>query len=68
MSRGRKAKTNSTSSEWEQIFDKSRGVYFQYLITELGKENKKLSDENANELLEKIRQEKKNLLSKRKSK
>ena len=51
MSRGRKAKKTLTGSEWEQIFNKSQGFYFEYITVQLGRKNTKLSDENASDLL-----------------
>jgi type I restriction enzyme S subunit len=66
MSRGRKSKTISTGSIWEQIFNKSQGFYFQYIITQLARKNKKLSEYGGDNLLEEIKQEKERLVAKKK--
>lgn len=68
MSRGGNIETISNNLTWEEIFNKSQGFYFQYIVTKLGKKNKILSEENASELLKEIRKEKENLISKKKLK
>ncbi|HMS38811.1 MAG TPA: restriction endonuclease subunit S [Pyrinomonadaceae bacterium] len=66
MSRGRKAKTISNGATWEEIFNKSQGFYFQYIIIQLGRKTKCLTNENANDLLEKIKQKKEKLIAEKK--
>lgn len=58
MSRGRKANTLSNSSTWEQIFNQSQGFYLQYIVHQLGRKNRKLSNDDASEFLESISLEK----------
>ncbi|MBS1793149.1 MAG: restriction endonuclease subunit S [Acidobacteria bacterium] len=66
MSRGRKAETISYGSFWEEIFNKSQGFYFQYIVSRLGRNKGRLSDENAIDLLKTLSQEKEPLFKERK--
>ena len=66
MSRGRKPKTILTGSIWEQIFNKSQGFYFQYIIIQLARKNKILAEYGGNNLLEEIKREKGRLVAEKK--
>ncbi len=55
MSRGRKSK--NIAPNWQEIFSKNVGIYFQTIITELGK-SKIIGSENGIDLLTKIKLEK----------
>lgn len=69
MSRGRKQNTMVYSSDWDQIFQKRRGYYFQYIISKLGKnQNKLLSKDNASDILIQIKKEKDELIKDKKIK
>lgn len=68
MSRGRKAKTISNGSTSEENFNKSQGFYFQYIIIQLGRKNRILSEDSADNLLKTIRQEKERLVTDKKLK
>ncbi len=39
MSRGRKSKGNEIGQDWESLYRKNSGIYFNILIKELGKQN-----------------------------
>ncbi|GAB3518457.1 restriction endonuclease subunit S [Emticicia fontis] len=56
MSRGRKANSGNVTQDWQEIFQKNAGAYFQTIIIELGKLNS-FREENAFELLQNIKKE-----------
>ena len=58
MGRGRQPKRNTTTNEWQYIFEKNVGTYFQLIIKELSN-LKNNGAENGLDLLNKIKAEKK---------
>ncbi len=62
MSRGRKPNSKLNNSTLEQVFNKSQGFYFQFIVTRLGKINRTLTDDKALNLLEKINPKKRAII------
>jgi type I restriction enzyme S subunit len=68
MSRGRK-KITTNGLDWEGLFNKSQGVYFQFILSELGKKTDfSITNDTGAELLEKIKAEKAQLIKAKKLK
>ncbi len=68
MSRGRK-KITPNGLDWEGLFNKSQGVYFQFILSELGKKTDfSITNDTGAELLEKIKAEKAQLIKAKKLK
>jgi hypothetical protein len=68
MSRGRK-KITTNGLDWEGLFNKSQGVYFQFILSELGKKTDfSITNDTGAELLEKIKAEKAQLIKAKNSK
>ncbi|WP_051210908.1 restriction endonuclease subunit S [Runella zeae] len=68
MSRGRK-KAKSSGLDWEGLFHKSQGVYFQFILSELGKKaDFTITNDTGAALLEKIKAEKAQLIKEKKLK
>ena len=67
MSRGRKPKSNIDTLDWSQLFNKNAGKYLQVIITELCRSDNKSFD-SGSELLERIKQDKAQLVLEKKIK
>lgn len=69
MSRGRKSNKLLAQSDHNRVYQNSKGFYFEYIIAQLGKEQKIFSSpENTDELLKKIKIEKDILIKDKKIK